>query len=127
MKPYCITEGFVRDGHVKLFYLVRSLVETFPDGLNCHQVCERVLRTFRQPLAWIKGTFNGYDHSWLVILGTRIIIDPYPWACASGPIMLDCQTGSPWTTLYRESEYVLCDPDGILQHQLLHKEVEQWD
>lgn len=100
MTPYAITQGFIETRHLKLLEKVKDLVAAMPEGLTCHQVCCRLAENIFG-LDWTKGKFNNWDHSWLEIRGTRLVIDAYPWACGSGPILVDCQTGSPWATLYR--------------------------
>ena len=101
MTPHCVSQGYIRSEHIVLRNRVAAFMDMLPDGLNCHEVCERVVQNFGNTLIHVKGMFNDYDHSWLEIRGTRLILDAYPWACASGPFLVDCQTGSPWSSLYR--------------------------
>lgn len=70
-----------------------------PDGLTCHAVCEEVANKVGG-LVWMRGKFNGWDHSWLEVDEERVVIDAYPWA-SSGPFMILTVTGSPWATLYQ--------------------------
>jgi hypothetical protein len=100
--PHCLTEGLVGPHELSLLALVRAAVDGLPDGLDCHQVCARVVESARGRLRHVRGRFHGWDHSWLEVTGTRCVIDPYPWACAGGPLLVDCRTGSPWATLCRE-------------------------
>lgn len=102
MTPYCLVEGFIGWEHAVLCRAAASLVHWYPNGLTCHEVCERLAKEL-PGVAHVRGKFNGYDHSWLTIDGTQLVIDAYPWACGSGPILVDCQTGSPWATLYRDA------------------------
>ena len=101
MIPYAITSGNITQFHTEIFKRVVSEVENLEDGLDCHEVC-RLLAAIIKGIRVVHGKFNHYDHSWLEIENSRIIIDAYPWACGSGPFIIDCQTGSPWTVLYRE-------------------------
>ena len=101
MIPFAIEQGFIKPEHLNVFRQVAAAVNALPSGLTCHEVCERVA-TEIDGVEHVRGKFNHFDHSWLVIPRTRIVIDAYPWACGSGPFIVDCQTGSPWTILYKE-------------------------
>lgn len=111
MTPHCVSQGYIRSEHIVLRNRVAAFVDMLPDGLNCHEVCERVVKNFGNTLIHVKGEFNDYAHSWLEIRGTRLILDAYPWACASGPILVDCRTGSPWSVLYRCGK---CYGEGLI-------------
>lgn len=100
MIPLVIQRQFVNGMHLMILQSVKQVVERLPDGIDCHTVCHEIENRLCD-VRHVRGEFNGYDHSWLEIRDTRLIIDAYPWACASGPILLDCQTGSPWTLLYQ--------------------------
>lgn len=101
MTPLSVSAGDLTASHFNMLRQVKAVVAALPDGLTCHDVCQKVVQAI-PGLEWVRGKFNGYDHSWLVIAGTRVIIDAYPWAAAE-PIMLLAVTGSPWATLYRET------------------------
>jgi hypothetical protein len=105
--PFCVQQGYIDRRCLSLLERVRSAVLELPDGLSCHAVCAALACS---ELLHCRGKFAGYDHSWLEVAGSRVIIDPYPWACASGPLLLDVQTGSPWAALY-----VSCSPYAIVQ------------
>lgn len=100
MMPYAVEQGLITSEQVLTFKRVESLVGTMPDGLSCYEVCQRVAGNCKNLEHW-RGKFNGWDHSWLVFSGTRVVLDPHPWASGSGPMMVDCRTGSPWAMLYR--------------------------
>lgn len=102
MIPYAVTAGFIKTDHLELFEKVKTIVDKLPSGLSCHEVVARIASLHLPTLIPIRGRFNHRDHSWLVIDKTSIIIDPYPWASASGPLLIDAQTGSPWGTIYVE-------------------------
>lgn len=77
------------------------------DGLiTCHQVCASVChyineRYKKEILIHRKGKFNHCDHSWLVFADNpEVILDPYPWASASGPLLITTTGMSPWRLLY---------------------------
>lgn len=102
MIPYALAEGFLKPEHLALRDRVAELVNKSA-GKTCHEVCAEVAAAV-PGLRHVRGRFNYFDHSWLEIEGTRAIIDAYPWACGSGPILLDAQTGSPWASLYQKRE-----------------------
>jgi hypothetical protein len=65
--PYCLTEGLVGPHETSLLGLVRAAVICLPDGLDCHQVCARVVECFCGQLRHVRGRFSGWDHSWLEV------------------------------------------------------------
>lgn len=113
MIPFALKENLLTLYHVTLFKKVVVAVENLEDGLTCHEVCERIASEI-PGLKAVRGKFNYYDHSWLVIEDSRAIIDAYPWACGSGPILIDCQTGSPWATLYKAVNHEALDQETTL-------------
>jgi hypothetical protein len=84
-----------------LLCAVQRRLTAMPEKLTCHQVCERLAAELPQ-LRHVRGKFNGAEHSWLEVRGTQLVLDPYPWACASGPLLVDTSATSPWRTLYCE-------------------------
>ncbi len=109
MKPYCIQTKDVTSYHKLLHELVTRYVNLMPDNYTCHQVCAEVIKKLNEDpvlvgkLIHYKGYFYQHDHSWLVLADNRrVIIDAYPWACASGPILLTTEGGvaNPWYYLY---------------------------
>jgi hypothetical protein len=47
------------------------------------------------------------EHSWLVHRADpNVLLDPYPWACGSGPLLVVmCNPLNPWRFLYRVEKY----------------------
>lgn len=107
MAPYCRQCNDITDEHMDLLRRVREVVATLPDILNCHQVCDEVAR--RIPgLIHRRGHFfiHGVEHSWLEAEqkepGPEVIIDAYPIAVASGPILVTTNgILNPWRFYYR--------------------------
>ncbi len=119
MKTKAQELGDITRQHMVLFAHVKLMLDcNFPgmelDGLDCHQVCAKLLPEickiadllngvihprFISIKHW-KGKFNHFDHSWLVVETTynRVIIDPYPWCSAGGPLMV--VDTLPWSVLY---------------------------
>lgn len=103
MIPHVVTIGDITDEDLSAFAWVRGYVSALESGFDCHTVCGLIERHLDIPVVRVRGWFarRGWDHSWLVIRGRPVIIDPYPWCCASGPIMV--YTGgtlNPWRDLY---------------------------
>lgn len=125
MIPYCLQIDDIKSTHLELWQTTCAIVKALPTEdvtkpLTCHDVCAivasqlnnlsrlanlsrdgaDVLPVVRQ----VSGVFlHAYQHSWLEVIGARIIIDPYPWAAASGPLLLSTTLGSPWLQLYHEA------------------------
>ncbi len=81
---------------------VKAILDTLPnsdDSQTCHSICELIAQEI-PTLKHIRGWFDiGWEHSWLVTLEGNII-DPYPWACKGGPVLLVGAFGAPWHHLY---------------------------
>jgi hypothetical protein len=121
MTPHCVKEGLVSLYHLRVFGDVVSIVDNIsqPD-LTCHDVCRMVADELGAHLRVMRGKFNYYDHSWLAFRDDpRIVIDAYPWACASGPFLVDCRTGSPWALLYKVKQdgKMEDDPEGHVNQE----------
>ena len=96
--------GDISKEHWKHLHDVRVLVNKMPNCLTCHGVARMVsarMVSEETGLRLVRGTFANLEHSWLEI-DSMTIIDPYPWACASGPILVTLQGLSPWKHLYVE-------------------------
>lgn len=105
MTSHVIAQGDITMNDLEILGKVRQYVGGLNNGIDCHTVCSLIERYLGLGLIRERGWFsiNGWDHSWLVIPGRDIIVDPYPWCCASGPIMV--YTGgtlNPWRDLYIE-------------------------
>jgi len=90
----------VDERELALLDAVRREVQRMRNGLTCHEVCAALAQQFPRMVVHARGTFNCFDHSWLVTRNGNII-DPYPWACASGPLLL-VGWAPMWSSLYRE-------------------------
>ena len=108
--PYCIQTGDIKQKHIDIWYSICDTMRTLqpPDNIvvNCHWVCMVLaLKLFPSMLEWHKGRFAEVnEHSWLVIKDSpKVIIDPYPIAMASGPILLTTEgcIANPWYRLYK--------------------------
>jgi hypothetical protein len=107
MRPLCVKLQDMTEQDLALLEKVRQFVGSLPEGpepngLTCHQVCAAVCRQFPGQFVHWKGKFHhGWDHSWLVPTHNKfLIMDPYPWACASGPILVTLDGFTPWQLLY---------------------------
>lgn len=105
MIPKAIECGDVRKEDVAVYLSVCMFIASLPDGLTCHEVCKLTAMKHPELLVWVRGKFNGFDHSWLrVKTNHKLIIDPYPW-CGCTPQMLVVHGYhlNPWANLYVES------------------------
>ncbi len=104
MTPLCVTNGDVTAAHLHYLEVARRLVVGMRDFLSCHEVCAALALKFPEVWEHHRGKFNGvWDHSWLVFRESPgVILDPYPWACASGPLLIvaDGYYLNPWRKLY---------------------------
>ena len=113
MEPYAVTSNDITKNDLDILRWVRERIRLLPNGRTCHEVCESLAMQSSimaiEPhlssltLVHVRGYFarKGWDHSWLLIPNRPILIDPYPWCCGSGPILV--YTGgilNPWRDLY---------------------------
>lgn len=128
MIPLCVKHNHITDRELVYFGLVRKMLEEdFKEweesGLTCHTVCQRLAYAFPMQFRVATGQFASFDHSWLAFKSDpEVIIDAYPWACASGPILLTLTDLSPWRFLYKEyATYVedLKTPDCVAGNESL--------
>lgn len=113
-KPYAVECGDITEKHLEAFRQVQTHMEYFAYGKRtCHDACAWLV-TQVHGLRHVRGRFDkGWEHSWLAFVDDEdTIIDPYPWACASGPILLTTKPMSPWQYLYREDSQPRQHPDG---------------
>src|SRR3954471_9810123 len=100
MTFYAVQAGLISVRHVEMYRAACEIVAALQDGLTCHDVCEVVARQLE--IYHVRGYFTpGFEHSWCKIPGSEVIIDCYPIASASGPLLVD--TGgifNPWRRLY---------------------------
>lgn len=96
-------DGFRHEEPWALVYrVVTALPNSLPGGgvVDCHMVaavCARLLPEWTLE----SGAFGwwGWPHSWLRM--GDVVIDPYPWCVASGPILVYVGAiNSPWASLY---------------------------
>lgn len=123
MIPFVIKCGDLTPGHLSVFRVVANMVNKMPEkpsdgpGLSCHDVCERLIKGeayLAENLRHVRGRFGSpitikqrgiYEHSWLEFTqGERVIIDVYPVACGSGPILVVATDQTPWGDLYQEEK-----------------------
>jgi hypothetical protein len=102
MLPHVIQIGDINAEDVQLANDLYLQLMRLPDTYTCHDVCARLIR--QCPVGWVhhRGHFvvRGYEHSWLHHEDKRLILDLYPIAVASGPILLSLQGLSPWKHIY---------------------------
>lgn len=100
MTPHAIETGDIHGKHLEALVAARTALAEMPDGLDCHEVCARLAALLK--VSHARGKFNGYEHSWLALPG-GVILDPYPWASASGPLLI-VGWAMMWRDLYVEAE-----------------------
>lgn len=102
MTPECIKNGDITPDDRSIFNFVVDELGRHDYG-TCHEACAALAARF-PGLLHRRGRFNGgWEHSWLVLRHRpEVLIDPYPWACASGPVLLTTAGMSPWRFLYVE-------------------------
>lgn len=110
MKPYCRQCQDITDEHMELPEKVKAVVATLHDDLTCHQVCAEIVKVV-PGLIHKRGHFfiYGVQHSWLEVKmqapGDIVIIDAYPIAVASGPILVTTHgILNPWRFFYRTED-----------------------
>lgn len=103
MTPHCVLAKFITQEQLAIHKQVVEFVNGLQDQLSSLQVVALVNYQFPGVFRSVTGRFNTYKHSWLQFVNADVIIDPYPWAVGSGPIILDIRFGSPWLSLYTES------------------------
>jgi hypothetical protein len=111
MIPYCVKFGDIKPRHLAVYQELRGYVAaTLYDG-DCHGLCAEIALSYPE-LRHVRGKFaGGWEHSWLVFKDDPLtVIDPYPWASGSGPMLITLKHMSPWLGLYREV------PDPPLKH-----------
>jgi hypothetical protein len=108
MVPYAVQVGDLRPEHLLALEVSRQVVARLPDGLTCHEVVARLAPDLP---GWVptRGWFGEppAEHSWLVHRADpNVLLDPYPWACGSGPLLVVmCNPLNPWRFLYRVEKY----------------------
>ena len=104
MTPLVLLEKDIDEEHLSLYRAAKTLVEQMEDGLTCHDVCARLAEALgvRHVRGWFAA--RGIQHSW-IRLDDDTILDPYPWACGSGPILVTTRyLFNPWRRLYIEDD-----------------------
>jgi len=101
MTPLAVLSSDIKATDMAALVQCVELLKELPDTFSCHQVCERLAPQILGA-RWVKGKFNHYDHSWLE-LASGNILDPYPWACGSGPLLV-VSWAVMWATLYKETD-----------------------
>lgn len=109
MTPLCISLGEFTQEQIDTWKQVCKFVENLiaTEDVSCHAICFAVSNEFSQ-LVWYSGHFGGVnEHSWLMFRDDPyVIIDPYPIAIASGPILLTTNgsVANPWYRIYNGEE-----------------------
>jgi hypothetical protein len=118
MIPHCVKTGDIKADQQLIYKRVCQLVDRLTDPkVDCHKVCRTIVGCFLQTLVHFRGKFANADHSWLAFRSDiEVVIDVYPWATASGPILLTTHGHlNPWRRLYQG--------DPVLYNELSF----QWD
>jgi hypothetical protein len=101
MIPLCVSEDDIKADDLQLLTRVRLMLFWLPSGLSCHEVCKKVSEAESETRI-VRGSFMRADHSWLIIKNRpSLILDPYPWATASGPWLITLEGAlNPWRLIY---------------------------
>jgi hypothetical protein len=110
MRAYVLKKGKIPKECTKALELAKQLFQQVPDREDgewtCHGMVEALSELIRRDSSlgkWkaIHGYFTlGYRHSWLYNPVSDVILDPYPVACGSGPMLLAVDPKSPWRHLF---------------------------
>src|SRR4051812_18117522 len=101
MKLYCTKDFSAMDFIV--LEKVKELMHFLPAGLTCHEVSLILMESLEidHGFTQVRGKFMEWEHSWLASRTRPVILDPYPWACASGPMLLTLEGYlNPWRRIY---------------------------
>jgi hypothetical protein len=117
MIPLCIQLGDITEQHVERAAYVHRLLRDFDgiDRLSCHTACAKLVELLPDWFVHFRGFFaDKWDHSWLVFKDSvKVILDPYPWACGSGPLLVTIEGFSPWRYLYQGLAVAQIDPQAL--------------
>lgn len=105
--PEAMRTGDIKEEHIRLLGWVRNLLAAGhcqPDW-TCHEVCEFVAKASQGKLVHYRGRLDSREHSWLMAANSNVLIDPYPCACGSGPLMVTLSGDSVWKFLYVGKPY----------------------
>lgn len=111
MRPYVLKIKKIPEIAMKALDVARDLFQRVPDREDgewtCHGMVEALqfILKMQHPLlgTWKAehGYFtDGYRHSWLINEEQQLILDPYPVACGSGPMLLTYEGKSPWRKFF---------------------------
>lgn len=102
MVPLCIELNDILQYHLDAVDCVKTfMLNTKEKNLSCHDICKMLTDKFPDFEHW-RGRFAEFDHSWLIFKSDpKIILDPYPWACGSGPLLITTNGMTPWNFLYK--------------------------
>lgn len=105
MKTYSEKSSLICAQDIAIFRMIEQLIDKFDDSnlklsqnedgsprdLSCHMLTQALARmSMCEELRACSGYYlPGYEHSWLVSKHGYSIIDPYPWACLGGAILVD--------------------------------------
>lgn len=111
MLPYVLRSKRISYRSLIALKNAQDLFDNIPERADgewtCHSMVE-ALHTLleRDPQTqgfWkpVHGFFTkGYRHSWLINEQDQDLLDPYPVACASGPLLISIDPKSPWVPLF---------------------------
>lgn len=114
MKAYISSLISSRD--CKLFSQIEQIMHEMPEVdlgkdsrgkvlISCHMLAQALAKSFSR-LTYQHGYFvhHAWSHSWLLVDGGDLLIDPYPWLMLGGPIMIDLRHPTPWRDFYRSED-----------------------
>ena len=116
MLPYAIKEGIVSPDELDLTRKIAQIIQALPDvpippdlhgtkqEVSCHMLV-RAIHALYPELQVQDGFYHSqYPHSWL-LTPTGNVLDVYPVAGASGPLLLAGGEASPVLHLYTRKRY----------------------
>ncbi len=118
MVPYAVREGAVTAAERELVTELAAILEQlpeisikrdqwgYPQEVSCHMLVRAIARVYRDHnLEVVDGYYYpNYQHSWMrTAMGN--VIDVYPVAGGTGPILIAGNGGSPVRFLYRKGRF----------------------
>lgn len=111
MLPYVQKINRIKDRNMVALGKARQLFTNLPERSDgewtCHGLVEALYAFLEEEPSckgfWkpVHGYFTiGFRHSWLHNTTDQAILDPYPVACGSGPLLITLDGKSPWHTFF---------------------------